>query len=183
MKWLDLFIRDLRIKKAFPYLSNAKQVLDIGSGDGELCRLLANHGIKGIGIDTCSNEAFVPEGFKFVLGSFPDALPNGKSFDAISVLAVLEHISEDKKTAFVKACFERLSVEGFIVLTVPSPKVDVILSVLKFMRLVDGIAIDQHHGFSPVEVKPLFELAGFKLFVHKKFQFGLNNLFIFKKKT
>ena len=45
MKWLDLFIRDWRIKKAFPYLSNAKEVLDIGSGDGELCRLLANYGI------------------------------------------------------------------------------------------------------------------------------------------
>ena len=181
MKWLDCVIRDWRIRKTLPHLAKAKVILDIGCGDGELCRILAKRGIIGVGIDTCVNEVFEPVGFEFYSGTFPDALPNEKSFDAISMLAVLEHIPEGKKFVFIKACYERLLTGGVIVLTVPSPKVDVLLTVLRFLRLVDGIAFEEHHGFDPAEVEPLFESVGFKLFAHKTFQFGLNNLFIFKK--
>ena len=97
------------------------------------------------------------------------------------MLAVIEHISEGQKLAFIKACYERLMADGVVVLTVPSPKVDVLLIILRFLRLVDGIAFEEHHGFNPSKVKPLFESVGFKFLAHKKFQFGLNNLFIFKK--
>ena len=43
------------------------------------------------------------------------------------------------------------------------------------------MALEEHHGFTPSEVKPLFESAGFRLAIHKKFQLGLNNLFVFTK--
>ena len=181
MKWLDYVIRDWRIRKALPHLTEAKVILDIGCGDGELCRILSKRGIVGVGIDACVNETFEALGFEMISGSFPDALPNEKSFDAISMLAVLEHISEGQKLAFIKACHERLSTDGVVVLTVPSPKVDVLLIVLRFLRLVDGMAFEEHHGFNPAQVEPLFESVGFNLLAHKTFQFGLNNLFIFKK--
>ena len=181
MKWLDYVIRDWRIMKAIPSLTKANVILDIGCGDGEFCRILAKRGITGVGIDTRVNEMLEPAGFKFISGLFPDALPNEQLFDAVSMLAVLEHISEGQKFAFIKACYERLVTDGVVVLTVPSPKVDVLLIVLRFFRLVDGIAFEEHHGFNPSKVKPLFESVGFKLLTHKKFQFGLNNIFIFKK--
>ncbi len=183
MKWLDYVIRDWRIMKATPYLTKFNVILDIGCGDGELCRILAKRGIMGVGIDTRVNERFEAAGFKFISGSFPDALPTKKLFDAISMLAVLEHVSEGQKLNFIKACYERLLTDGIVVLTVPSAKVDALLIVLRFLRLVDGIAFEEHHGFNPSKVKPLFESVGFKLLTHKKFQFGLNNLFIFKKKS
>lgn len=182
MKWLDRVIRDWRISKALPHISKAKSVLDIGCGDGKLCQLLSKRGITGIGIDSRLSQAVAPDGFEFVFGLFPDALTHKKSFDAISVLAVLEHIPPDQKHAFIKACYERLSANGVVVLTVPSPKVDVILAVLRFFRLIDGIAVEEHHDFDPSGVRSLFESSGFSLLSHKKFQLGLNNLYVFNKR-
>jgi hypothetical protein len=56
-----------------------------------------------------------------------------------------------------------------------------VLRVLKTLRLIDGMALEQHHGFRPSEVGPLFEAVGMKLTVRRRFQLGLNNLFVFSK--
>jgi hypothetical protein len=39
---------------------------------------------------------------------------------------------------------------------------------------------EQHHHFDVGLVKPLFESHGFRLVVHERFQWGLNNLFVFE---
>ena len=97
------------------------------------------------------------------------------------MLAVIEHVPEGAKAAWVSACHRLLADNGRVVLTVPSPRVDAILAVLRFFRLADGTALEEHHGFDPGEVTPLFESAGFSLVTHKTFQLGLNNLFVFTK--
>ena len=99
------------------------------------------------------------------------------------MLAVLEHVPAGQKPIWVEACHARLVKGGVVVLTVPSLRVDSILAVLRFLRLVDGMALEEHHGFDPNEVGPLFEAAGFQRVIHKTFQFGLNNLFVFSKTT
>ncbi len=45
------------------------------------------------------------------------------------------------------------------------------------------MALEEHHGFDPGKVIPLFESVGFRLAVHKTFQLGLNNVFVFTKNT
>ena len=68
-----------------------------------------------------------------------------------------------------------------MIVTVPSPLVDIILALLRFFGLIDAMTLEQHYGFEPRQTVPLFTKAGFRITKHRKFELGLNNLFVFKK--
>jgi SAM-dependent methyltransferase len=122
-------------------------------------------------------------GATLVRGSFPDDLPDCAPFDVITMLAVLEHVPRDRQQAFASACAKYLRPGGRLVITVPSPRVDAILSVLKTLRLVDGMSLEEHYGFDPDATPSIFASHGFDAVERRRFQFGLNNLFVFRRKT
>jgi hypothetical protein len=72
--------------------------------------------------------------------------------------------------------------EAGVILTVPSTRVDALLHLLKRVRLIDGMALEEHSGFDPDDTPSLFYRAGFRLLESHKFQLGLNRLFIFESK-
>lgn len=57
---------------------------------------------------------------------------------------------------------------------------DRILEVLMFVRLIEGQAVHEHHGFEP---NATLALAGDRLRLrsYSRFQFGLNNLYVFER--
>jgi hypothetical protein len=82
---------------------------------------------------------------------------------------------------FATRCSKLLRRGGYLVATIPSPRVDDLLQIMKAVRVLDGMRDDQHHRFEPQKAIALFEQAGLRLERHSRFQLGLNNLFVFRK--
>ncbi len=117
--------------------------------------------------------------FRLLPGDFPEAVPEGETFDVITMLAVIEHLPPERLEAAASASARLLRPRGRVVITVPSPVVDSILHRLLRLRLVAGMGVHEHHGFDPDELPVIFGTAGFRLLRRRRFQFWLNNLFVF----
>lgn len=181
MTRVDRLIRWWRESKVRPYLHHDARILDIGCGDGSLFRRFRGQFRFGIGIDPTLEHPVREHTYKLITGSFPEALSGDETFDVITLLAVLEHVPEAHQPQFARHIAERLARFGFLVITVPSPHVDVILSGLRALRLIHGMSLEQHYGFSPDRTPQIFADAGLRTVHRKRFQLGLNNLFVFKK--
>ena len=114
--------------------------------------------------------------------AFPDPLPTG-TFDVITMLAVLEHLPPEALEATPHACASLLDGGGRLVITVPSPAVDRILHWLERARLIEGIGLHEHHGFQPARTMEVFCQPTFRLLEHRRFELGLNNLFVFERRA
>jgi hypothetical protein len=79
-------------------------------------------------------------------------------------------------------CHQLLADKGRVIITVPSPKVDDILTFLKKLNLIEGMSLEEHYGFKTEDVPHLFKSDKFRLLRHQKFQLGLNTLYVFEKK-
>ena len=179
MTRVDRLIQRWRIAKASTYIPAAAHVLDIGCSDGALFRQVS-HIASGVGVEPLLDAPRSLGTVRLIPGTFPAALAPGEMFDAITLLAVLEHIPSNEQPSLARACATRLRPGGRVIVTVPEPTVDRILDVLQRFRLVHGMSLEQHYGFVPDDTIPLFEKAGLRLLVRRRFQLRLNNLFVFE---
>ena len=180
MRQGDAILQRWRIRMAARHLPEDAHVLDIGCCDGALFSLVKDKIASGVGVDSDS----VPEDygdFHFIRGRAPDDLPAGETFDAITMLAVLEHIPRDAQRNLAEDCRALLKANGRVICTVPSPRVDSLIHLGKRMRILHGMQEHEHYGFEPSDTLPLFSDRGFTLSCARPFQFGLNNLFVFAK--
>ena len=181
MKSFDRFLQKWRIKQASNFIRQKDKVLDIGTFDGSLFTLLAAKGITGVGIEPLQTKEIQYTNFKILPGYFPSTSPNDNDFDVITVLAVFEHVPVNEQISFLTTCREKLKENGLLIITVPSVWVDYLLCILKFIRVIDGMSLEEHYGFNPETIIKIAMEANFELYRKKKFQLGLNNLFVFKK--
>jgi len=182
VKQLDRIIQRIRIKKALSYIPTNSSVLDIGSGnDGALFELAERKISYGIGLDPCLITHIKKNKYQLFPGVFPDNLPKSEKFDVITMLAVFEHMPPNTQKEIANIIPSYLETNGKLILTIPSVFTDKILELLKYMKLIDGIALDEHHGFNPTEVIRIFSGTKLVLEVDKFFEFGLNRLFVFRK--
>ena len=184
MKQLDKFIRFWRVKVA---LRNRPQIMqnvfDIGCDDGYLLKKISQTTKRQDGVDPRISMGFKSHTSELTKGFFPLAIQEHQmqgEYDAIFALAVFEHFSEKDIQQSAIVISKMLSPTGRLILTVPHPNVDKILDFLLFLRLIEGQALEEHHGFDPDALLNYFSHS-LKLVKRERFQLGLNNVFVFER--
>lgn len=182
MKALDRFLRAWRTRIALAAAPRAMQaVLDIGCDDGYLLRRI--DAPRREGVDPTLDADVATAGLRLGKGFFPADLARlgmAGPYDAIFSLAVFEHLAEADLHAARAILPGLLKPGGRLIVTVPHPFVDKILDLLLFLRLIDGQALHEHHGFEPARLGALAS-GDVRLLRRTPFQLGLNNLFVFEK--
>lgn len=179
MRRIDRFLQDWRARKAKPWVPFGARVLDIGSHQGEFLLGLGEWIADSVGLDplttpsSSSRHQFLQKAF-VAPAPFPDA-----SFDAIVLLATLEHIRD--KAPLGRECARLLRPGGRVIITVPAPCVDAIIGFLCRLGLADGMSLEEHHGFDPATTPTFFTAPGLHLEHWSRFQLGLNHLLVFCK--
>ena len=181
MKYIDRLLQRWRIAKARPFIAKGARVLDVGSADGALFQHLGTPLGGGMGIDPTLRQDTTLGDIPLIAGLFPKDMPPVPAFDAITMLAVLEHFPAAEYETLRSGCARFLKPGGHLIITVPSPQVDRILEVLQAVRLIDGMSLEEHHGFDVGATATVFPPPDFQLVSHQRFQLGLNNLFVFRR--
>ncbi|MEO8205300.1 MAG: class I SAM-dependent methyltransferase [Chthoniobacterales bacterium] len=183
MTYVDRLLQKWRIRKVTPYIKKGMKVLDIGGADGLLFTFSQNCVSGSVGIDpSLPADTSLPGGYHLKKGFFPNDLPDQSGpFDAVVMLAVLEHFPTDQHTILASGIAQFLRPGGLLLITVPSAMVDHILPILVKLRLIHGMSLEEHHGYDVTHTQNIFPPPHFELVLHQRFQLGLNNFFIFKR--
>jgi SAM-dependent methyltransferase len=181
MTALDRLLQNWRIRKTRPFIPPGSRVLDIGSADGVLFQRISGLAPDCLGIDPTLPRAVTGCGYRLLPGVFPQDMPAGEKFDAITMLAVLEHFPDAAHRALATGCGDYLKPGGRLIITVPAPFVDQILKVLTTLRLVHGMSLEEHHGYDVAQTPRIFAPPTFYPLRHERFQLGLNHLFVFER--
>lgn len=181
MRIADRFLQAWRAWKARRWVPVGARVLDIGCHQGEFLRGLGDRFGPSTGLDPLARPETGPR-FCILAEPFrePTAFAN-ESFDAVVLLATLEHIRD--KEPLARECRRLLTPGGRVIITVPAPVVDRIVAWLCRLRLADGMSLDEHHGFDPCGTPAIFARHGFDLEHAGKFQLGLNHIFVLRKRA
>lgn len=180
MTRLDIILRNWRIHQAGKFIGQGAVLLDIGTGDGAIFERVEKIS-RGVGIDPQIQKSTTGRHYHLLPGHFPEEFTYQERFDVITMLAALEHFPQTGYDSLARGCFQFLKPEGMLIITVPSMIVDHLLKMMSLLGLVDGIKLDEHHGFDPQQTKAIFSAPFFRLIHHERFQLGLNNLFIFRR--
>jgi SAM-dependent methyltransferase len=181
MKAVDRFLQSWREGKVRAWVKPDARLLDIGCHRGEFLEKLGTRIRASAGLDPLATPRETAR-YRIIAQPFaePVDFPD-RSFDAITLLATLEHIRD--KVPLAREARRLLSPGGRLILTVPSPRVDDIVHTLVRLGLADGMSLEEHHGFQPADTRAIFEAGGLELEHHSAFQLGLNHLFVFRQPT
>ncbi len=176
----DYLIQNWRMKIAARWIPPGSRVLDIGCHQGELFYWLGEAISSSVGFDPLYAKKSNSIKHQFFAEYFQSGLTfANQSFDVVTILATIEHIHE--KSMIAQEAARLLHSGGRVIVTAPSPLVDKILDILLFLHIIDGMSLEDHHGFLPAELPAIFIPTGFSLRIIQKFQFGLNNLYVFER--
>jgi SAM-dependent methyltransferase len=141
---------------------NPTSLLDVGCGDGRLLHMLRDHAdrIRQVGVDTSQVAIGLARALnthaEFICG---DVANLNDRFDAVALIEVLEHISDEAIPAFVAATTDKLKSGGHLVVSVPSVVVPL---NQKHFRHYDADLLLRHieperHHLSPVSIEHVFD--------------------------
>jgi SAM-dependent methyltransferase len=136
---------------------SGKEVLEIGSGEGYLLKLLHDKGANCVGIDP-NSQSVLESGSSslcFIKGFFPrDLVDDSQRFDAIVMYAVLEHLENPGSTFFEIS--KRLKKDGKLILSVPNCE--------PYLNLGDPSLLfhEHYHYFTTESLRKVLVVNGFE---------------------
>jgi ubiquinone/menaquinone biosynthesis C-methylase UbiE len=176
---IDHFIARMRFRAAYPHVRAGSRVCDVGCGlEAAFLDYAADKIASGVGVDDQVGNG-VRGRWQRVHADITKPLPLGsEQFDHVVMLAVLEHLVQPD--GVLREVYRILAPGGSLILTWPSSMVDPILGVLHGLRLVsDEMESQEHQRRIPAAVlEQMLRKIGFQQFLHKRFEFGLNNLMV-----
>lgn len=96
------------------------------------------------------------------LGSDPTLPFDDGFFDAVSMLAVYEHVEASSLGRLLEQVHRVLKPNGMFVLTTPAPWAEWPLKVMAVTRLVSSVELEEHKDiYPPGEIETSLEAAGF----------------------
>jgi ubiquinone/menaquinone biosynthesis C-methylase UbiE len=176
---IDHVIARMRFRAAYPHIRPGSRVCDLGCGlEAAFLDYASDRIAMGVGLDDQVADG-VEGRWKRVRGDLraPLPFPDGH-FDHVVMLAVLEHLTEPEKV--LREAYRVITPGGSLIMTWPSSMVDPILNVLHALHFVsDEMESDEHQKRIPVEtLQQMLQRIGFQRFIHRRFEFGLNNLMV-----
>jgi ubiquinone/menaquinone biosynthesis C-methylase UbiE len=176
---LDKFIARMRFRAAYPHVRAGSRVCDLGCGlDAEFLDYASHKIAVGVGVDDQVEDG-IRGRWKRVRADLRSPLPFADGeFDHVVMLAVLEHLTEPEKV--LREAHRVTAPGGSLIMTWPSSMVDPILNILHGLRFVsDEMESDEHQKRIPVEsLQTMLRGIGFQRFLHRRFEWGLNNLMV-----
>jgi len=166
-------LEDERIGAVLPYIKG--RLLDIGAGNNRLVHEYKN----GIGVDV-----FDWGGGVLIVEDTSHLPFEDQSFDTITFLASLNHIPYRK--AVLREAYRVLKNDGQLLITMINPLLGYLGHRLFWWYSEDkerGMEAGEVYGLWTSEANRLCCNAGFELTSHSKFVYGLNNLYIVKKRS
>lgn len=183
---LESFLAKRRTAKATYLLKNATKgkILDIGCGSYPYFLLNANFQEK-YGIDPSLKNLKIDNLNLQRADVTKQKLPfKDDFFDAVTMLAVFEHIEHDKLQKLIKEINRVLIKGGVLVITTPAPWADKLLHQMAKVSLISSEEIHEHkHNHHKEKIEGIIESGGFaKRNIHSGFfEFGMNMWFTAKK--
>lgn len=183
---LESFLAKKRREKAIALIgpqTRLNSLLDIGCG-AYPAFLAGVPATDRVGIDQTINDAtlrqFVGLGIQLIqqdVTSDPVLRLESERFDAVTMLAVVEHIPLKIATQVISEVYRTLKPGGVFILTTPAAWTDPILRTLACLRLVSAEEIDEHQSL--FTQKSLFSLLAKDAFQSNNvrvgtFELGMN---------
>jgi len=183
MGLLSKFIRKVRTSKIAPYINGS--VLDLGCGDAVVLRLFSQKIKTYYGVEyDCQRieklkRSFPQHNFSCAdldEGSFAFSL----KFDAILLLAVIEHVFNQKH--LFNQILKNLKSDGVIIITTPTPLGDLVHRIGAKLGLFARSADDHHITiYNKRRFKVLADYFNLKIITYKRFALGCNQLVVMTK--
>lgn len=168
--FLEGYLAQKRVQMAnrlIPKLSRTGKLLDIGCGTHPFFLLntefYEKHGLdKSVQLD----KQYLSGGKRIIVNNFDieeDAIPYGNdSFDVVTMLAVLEHLTPHCLVDRMKEIRRVLKPGGLFIITTPAVWTDLLLKVLAKLRIVSPIEVQEHKAaYSHHKVNALLDAAGY----------------------
>ena len=175
---LDLFICRWRSRIVRRFIRPGATVMDFGCGHQALfLRSVQEQIARGIGLDYDAAPSRPAANIEIQQFHFKERFEFAdRTFDQITILAVVEHIPLDQVDILFREFRRVLKDDGRVLLTTPTPAAKPLLEFLAFkLRIISAPEIADHkHYYSESDLRALAALHGLEFTAYSKFLFGFN---------